>query len=310
MVFVIMTGIISLSDYYNKLIQVQMGHHVVKTLHDEVFHHLNNGAATLVGYMRRFPERKEKFKDVVPVSRAINQEISADILTIMNRLEDDRTRMPEMPFLMDLMTAIPGLNREDYDALCAGRDRLDTYAEGLSEIRKDAEIMMLERSGFLEGPLDLERQYDGIPLREIYNKATQVQLGVKTIAAHRTDIVEHMTRGAARIKNHIRTYDDDNGTRLAAFNAAEPGIVADITGRVLEITAPVSMDTKDLNVAGLRLVTLINEPTSVTQSNYDALCAFNDRLGTAAARMFSLRKEAELSLMRAGGIVSERFKIS
>ncbi len=297
-----MQATVSLSDYYTKLVQVGLGERVIAALHGEIFHHLNNGAMAMIGFLRG--RNKDAAQNVIEITKEVSDEIAPRAMDVVERVQADKKRKPAGKGLLDLLDNPSVVTHDNFQILSTNHDLLCTYASTMVALRTEAEIQMIERSNFLGKPLTMDRACGPATLGEVYNKCAQVQARVKVIGAYRADIIDNMSGCGLSLKSRFR-----DTSALQTFEETEKDVVRNANDQIFEVTNPMSVDMQDMNVASLRLVTLMSDETAMTDAGYFSLCAFNDRLHTATDKMFRLRMDTEINLLRAGGALGSAFTI-
>ncbi len=149
---------------------------------------------------------------------------------------------------------------------------------------------------------------EAVSLTDYYNKLSQVQISVRVAHNMQAEISHHMGNGGAVLLSMMRL-EGTPEDKLRAFLNTSTELATKFGNSAAELMTPVVQDTMALNISTTRLITLVKHPEIMTRGNFDALSAFNDRLGTVQRRLTRLRNEGEIELMRASGIVPADFKL-
>jgi|GEM_PF-5589876 len=270
-----MAELVSIKDYYNKLVQVQTSIMIVEALDAELHHHMNNTAAVFEGAMRVYgiqdKERGDAFKkvwrEVAEELTIMSNDLMQDVRTDANDLAVENTHLEDLVAHPEQMTP------KNFMLLAAFNDRLRSVDEKLREIRIDSEIRLLRSSGLVGGDFSLEEQSEAFKAH--YTKLTQVQMSGKVARAFEKEIEKR-------------------------FGA---------TGESARIMKPVSEGVLNLNVTSTRLLDLVTHSGMLTDETFIRLSALNDTLNTANENFRKLQARLEISRMKQKGVVPAGFTI-
>ena len=301
-----MTMLVPLSDYFNTLVDVQMAARVTRALHAEIFHHLNNSAAVLIHYQRRDKTKHQDPDAFIGIASEIAQEASVPAQDIMDRIAGDEAKLNVGTLLVDLLYNPDLVTADNLEGLTNFHTCLDADADALRDIRISAEIKMLERSGMVDTPINMDAPYAHVTLGEYFDCLVRAQMAMKVASAQRTEITEQMAHNAAALKTRIMEF---NAEGLSEFKDSEHMLVIHAHAHATSIMAPLNIDAQELQTPSTRLVSLFKEQGRMTEEYYDGLCALREGLRGAREKLRDLRKTTEVNLLRVSGLVQQSFTI-
>lgn len=266
---------ISLKDYYNKMVQVQLSLHINESLEDEIFHHLRNGVLVLCAYMRmvRHPNRAREKEFLLQTSK-ITDQIRTQVDDMLRSVREDETRLGVKMLPLTRIIEKPELmTKEAFEAISAYNDELMTVSDEFRTIRKYAEIEVLKASGLVEPDFDIAADRK---LNRYYQKLVEVQLSVKTALALNDEMTKYFG----------------------------------MTQEAINLMAPITTETMRLNVLALRLLDLtVIKPEMVTPQNFVELSAFNDRLRSVSRSFREIHMQAEIAMLKERELVHPSFTL-